>query len=220
MSQVLVWECDHSGKLFRTKTAYIKHLKKLAHQRREEKRQQKFNAQRNAFFDRMGQEITSINELINFIKTNWSWFYQNGRQHSYYKRGSEHELVDIKINVKWNDCVSNSHSCPRNGVCNWGGNETFSDGLLKPNGYPGWFGFLEFIVRPELKKYDGYGANYFNNTIINTGSGGGGSLVNGVRKYHYDIWLFADDFPAMALRREKTISWQAISDKKITDVVI
>lgn len=220
MSQILVWHCDNSGKLFTTKTAYIKHLKKLARQRREEKRQQKFNAQRNAFLDRISQEVTGINELIDFIKINWNWFYQNGRQSAYYKLGKEHELVDIKINVKWNDCVRNSHSCPRNGVRNWSGNETFSNGLPKPNGYPGWVGFLEFTVRPELKKYDGYGSDYFKDTIINTGSGGGGSLVNGVRKYNYDVRLFADDFPAMALRREQAISWQAISDRSLANVAI
>ena len=219
MRQVLAWCCDHSGKLFITKTAYIKHLKKLAKQRREEKRQLKFNDQRNAFLDRIGQEVTCIQDLVEFIKTNWSWFYQNGNQYSYYKINSEHKLIDIKIEVKWNDCSDNSHSCPRNGVLNWSRQEVFLDGSSKPLGYPGWQGYIEFEVKPTHKKDSGYGSNYFRDTIINT-SGGGGTSIKGIYHYMYFVQLFAEDFPAMALRREKAISWQAVTDKPLVDVTI
>lgn len=222
MSQILVWRCDNSGELFVTKDAYIKHLKKLAKTRREEKCQLKFTAQRDIFLNRMGQEVTTIQELINFIRTNWGWFYRNGQQHSYHEIDGDHNLIDLNITVNWRDCVSNSHSCPRNGVCNWGGKEFFEDRLPKPKGYPGWSGNIMFSIRKKNARYVGQGSAYFKDTIINIGTGSGGGNIgdDSIQQYWYDIRLFANDFPAMALRHAKTITWQAISDKKLIDFVI
>lgn len=207
MSKVTIWKSDLDGKLFEDKTNYVKHLRKLAGARMIEKSQAKMNAEREEMITKMGQ-VASVQELEQFIKDNWSWFYNNGLKGNLWRvenkeLNTDHELVDIKItDVKWNKHVSNSHSCPRKrGVTNFGDH----DG--RPTGYPGWYARIRFTVKTseytyKRKKhfYQGFGSDYFNGTIINTGSGGGGDC-----QYQYGITLWAADFPVMY---EKQMRWE------------
>jgi hypothetical protein len=200
MSQVLVWKSDEDGKLFEDKKKYQTHLRKLAAKRREERKVEEVKRTRVEFLKRMGQ-VASIEELNEFIKDNWAWFFANGITDQWHnpKRHHEfHEYVRVElVNMKFGN-YANTHSCPFNG-----GVQNFMQQDGTPKKYPGWYGRINILVKPGMHKYkgrtymrDGWGSSYFNNTGISTGSGGGGSGED-CKSYSYDVKIWAADFPVM-----------------------
>jgi hypothetical protein len=215
MSIITAYKSDADGKIFEDKKKYQAHLRKLASQRRQDKKIQEAEQAFEDFNRRMGL-VSSIAELEKFIKDNWHTFWVNGVKHNtWHMRGKPaemHEYVDVEFeNIRWLNQMSNSYVCPRNGVTNWGGRNKDS-----PRGYPGWYGSIRIRVRPPLKTHrgkeyisDGWGSDYFKNTVICTGSGGGGgNKDNEYVSYQYEVSLWADDFPGLKLAREQSISWQ------------
>lgn len=215
MSIITAYKSDADGKIFEDKKKYQAHLRKLAAQRRQDKKIQDAEREFEEFNIGMGQ-VSSIAELEKFIKENWHTFWVNGIRHNIWRKSSItfdlHEFVDVKFeNIRWLDRMSNSHSCPRDGVTNWGGMKKD-----QPRGYPGWYGAIHLKVRPPIKKHrgkdyisDGWGSDYFAKTIICTGGGGGGSnRDNKYVSYEYEVSLWADDFPGLKLAREQALSWQ------------
>lgn len=214
MSIIQAYKSDADGKIFEDKKKYQLHLRKLATARRAEKKVALMEAERDEFLDLMGQ-VKSIDELNQFIKDNWRWFWANGAQHDFYKWSSNkgkaaefHEYHEITIcDVYWKEDLSNSHSCPRKGVQNFDTRAACNKG--KPTGYPGWSGRINIKVKPPMSKHkkdpymhDGWGSSYFERTTINTGSGGGGGGKD-FKSYSYDVKLFAADFPAMYEAKRK-----------------
>lgn len=224
MSQVLVWKSDADGKLFEDKTKYQNHLRKLAAKRREQKKIEQGKIDREAFLIRMGNEVTGVDSLNQFIKDNWSWFFYNGVAHEWShdkKTFKFHEYHDVHINVYgWNDNVSNSHCCPRGGVQNWCARDTD-----KPTGYPGWTGRIIIKVKTATYKYkggtymeDGFGGGYFADTPIKTGTGGGGG-GDDCKEYAYDLKLFASDFPTWSDNVMKARVWEAMTNGQQVEFV-
>lgn len=221
MSQILVWKSDTDSKLFEHKDQYLKHLRVLAKERAYFRALERMRAQRAEFLTNMGTTVTCIRELEEFITANWQWFVTNGADAYKWrmseKNTSHHELVSLQIDVRWSDTVSNSHSCPRSGVQNWGGSALMPDGTPAPRSYPGWAGHIAFKVNPGVTQHkrpqpqESYGGSYFENTTIKTGSGGGG----GSGGYRYDLKLYAEDFPAMALARDRAQVWSTLSDQDV-----
>lgn len=214
MSIITAYKSDSDGKLFEEKKQYQAHLRKLAAARRLAKKQAIAAQEFYQFNTQMGQ-VASISELKRFIKDNWATFWINGLNNQSWRLADTdkkmHECVDIEFeNVRWVDKLSNSHSCPRNGVTNWGMNKNY------PTSYPGWYGRIVIKVRPPTQKYrgkdvltDGWGSTYFDGTIVCTGGGGGGrSQNNKYVTYEYEVNLWADDFPGLVLAREQAIAWQ------------
>jgi hypothetical protein len=165
----------------------------------------------------MGDTVKYMDQLVQFIKDNWKWFFYNGLRHEPFNREKTedwHELVSLSFEqMRWNNNASNSHVAPKNGVLNWSKKETFPDGTPKPTGYPGWTGQMKISIRGDKYTYrgkekftTGFGSRYFTDTPIKTGSGGGGPDV-----FNYGVTLFADDFPAMAEQREKDLIWDKIT---------
>jgi hypothetical protein len=219
MSQVLVWKSDADGKIFEDKTEYTKHLRWLARQRNQARKITQMEADRESFIKRMGATVTSIKELEEFIADNWQWFFANGMKHKLWmsdpKPKNKHTLVSVRFeNMRWSDSVSNTHSCPRDGVQNWDQRRNREAGKNIPEGYPGWAGHIYFTVNAGTtahkvpRECDGYGSDYFKDTGINTGTGSGGSTCQ------YDMKLFASDFPAMAEMRSKMQMWAILDDKR------
>lgn len=204
MSQVLVWKSDADGKLFEDKKKYQNHLRKLAAKRRENRKVEEAKRTRVEFLERMGQ-VASIDELNQFIKDNWAWFFANGVAHRHWpekKSHDFHEFVDVSLSGMRYGNYRNSHSCPRNGgVQNFDTRSKYNEG--KPTHYPGWHGRITIKVKPGMHKYkgqtymrDGFGSDYFDNTGICTGSGGGGGGEE-YKSYSYDVTIWAADFPVM-----------------------
>lgn len=220
MSIVTCFKSDVDGKLFEDKKKYQLHLRKLASARLAEKKVAQMEAERELFLDKMGQ-VKSVDELNQFIKDNWRWFWANGAQDDFYKWSSNkgkaapfHEYYDIEVGgLYWKEDLSNSHSSPRKGVQNFDRRADYNKG--KPTGYPGWGGRITIKVKPPMSKHkkdpymhDGFGSSYFRRTSINTGSGGGGgNNKNQYVSYSYDVKLFAADFPVMyeAHRRDQWV---------------
>lgn len=242
MSQVLVWKSDSDGKLFENKEKYQKHLRKLAAARRAEKIVLQMEAERELFLDKMGQ-VKSVDELNQFVKDNWRWFWANGAQHDFYRWGSNknesapfHEYHEVVIHgLRFVEKLSNSHNCPRKGVDNFDTRADYNKG--KPTSYPGWLGHINIKVKPPMSKHkkdpymhDGWGSSYFNRTIINTGSGGGGGGTV-FKSYSYDVKLWAADFPVMyeELRKKQWVEkenqerdhvWRTMGGKAGTAVLV
>lgn len=243
MSIIQAYKSDADGKLFEDKKKYQLHLRKLASARLAEKKVAQMEAEREQFHIKMGQ-VKSIAELNQFIKDNWNWFWANGAKDDFYKWSSNkgnaapfHEYVDVSVvEVYWKENLSNSHSGPRKGVQNFDTRADYNKG--KPTGYPGWQARINIKVKPPMSKHkkdpymhDGFGSSYFNDTIINTGSGGGGGKhKNEYVSYSYDVKLFAADFPVMyeAVRKDQWIHaenqkrmfvWRSLGGKGLTQSV-
>jgi hypothetical protein len=208
MSIIQAYKSDADGKIFEDKGKYQAHLRKLASARRAEKKVEQMEAEREQFLEKMGQ-VKSIDELNQFIKDNWKWFWANGAQHDFYRWSSNkgkaaefHEYHEVAItDYYWKEDLSNSHSSPRKGVQNFDTRSEYNKG--KPTGYPGWSGRIHIKVKPPMSKHkkdpymhDGWGSAYFSDTTINTGSGGGGGGKD-FKSYAYEVKLWAADFPAM-----------------------
>lgn len=230
MPKILVWKCTYDGKLFEDEAKYKAHLRKLARQRAFDRKLMKAKQEKTEFIVNMGDTIKSFDELSKFIVENSMFFFLNGFERNTWRideknvRPHSFEYVTFE-RMAWNDSVSNSHSCPRSGVQNWGGMKFMEDGTPAPRGYPGWHGRLNIgvrtgeIVRKNKTWYeDGFGGDYFDNTGIHTGTGGGGGCKDGITTYSYEVRLYADDWPAMAAEREKSRAWEAVGGKRLAHV--
>lgn len=191
MSQVLVWKSDADGKLFEDKKKYSNHLRKLAAKRREEKKIEQYQSAREQFFTVMGN-VANFDELQEFIKSNWDQFRANGASHNQWRKSKannkDDQLISLALHeVYFKECLSNSHNAPRHGgVQNWDTRAKHNEG--KPVGYPGWRCRITYSVTNS----SGFGSDYFRDTPINTGSGGGGD-----KSLSYDVNIWAADFPVM-----------------------
>ena len=184
---VTAFRCPWTDKIFSTKKSYVAHLRVL----REDRMHRNI---RNRIKQKMFDELTnqdSFDKIIEWIETHPEFFFDrmihDGRVGWRDRREHLRDKFWIKItllDVFWNDSISNSHSCPRGGVCNWGRDDS------KPAGYPGWGGRIEFQLSHDL----GFGSDIFRNIGIHTGSGGGTSD----NRYGYDVKFFASDWPALA----------------------
>jgi len=225
MSQILVWKCDRTGKLFESKVTYQSHLRKLAREQNAKRKLTIKEAEANAWWSAAYEREMTIDEWRQFVIDNqgrfwaeaaktdpYDWNYV-GKSHSRRKNGVVCPIPELleftTFDVHWNPCVSNSHSRPHNGVTNWGGREQV-DGRPAPRGYPGWQGRVEWIVRWP-KEWDGIylGSDLFRDGYggrirAYTGTGGGGGMRYSerhgcdVQSFGYDFRMYAADWPGMA----------------------
>lgn len=187
MGKIQVWQCEHDGQLFKEKVDYINHLRTIARARLDRKNFKRDTNARIAAFVEMRKTCRSAAQIRKFIGDHWLAFCINGN-HLPSSPKIHPELNYFRfVKFEWSDQVSNSHSCPHNGVMNWGRDPN------KPTSYEGWVARIEYQPnRSPDGTYD-YGVNIWAGTGIHTH--GGGFAGN---QYYYDIRLFADDWPAMA----------------------
>lgn len=156
-------------------------------------------------FDDLANQPT-MDKVVNWIHINPEFFFdnalsrawqQNRQQDQVNKMRADYWIKIFNIDVNYSESVSNSHSCPKNGVSNWGGRELFDDGTPHPKGYPGFRGKIIFQLSHDL----GWSSDVLKNTGLHTGSGGVGSNL----MHHYEFNLFLDDFPVIkaAIEEEK-----------------
>ncbi len=225
MGQILVWKCDQTGKLFEDQTKYKSHLRKLARERNEKRKLTVKEAEANAWWAEAYEREMTIQEWKQFVIDNQSRFWAEAAKHDPYdwrnvgkmsSRGKNAVVCPVprlleftEFRVQWNPAVSNSHSCPHNGVTCWSSREA-EDG--RPQSYPGWSGRIEWIVAWP-KEWDGVylGGDLFSGGTFRTGrqrahtgtGGGGGMRYSEKHKCHimsfgYDFRIFAADWPGMA----------------------
>lgn len=107
--------------------------------------------------------------------------------------------------VRFEDNLSNSHTCPHNGVTNWCAREKYL-----PSGYPGWHGYLKgTLVRGKSNNMN-YPYSYALNRVgIKTGSGGGGN-----ENFSYDFKLFLADWPGLEVEYQNIMQDRIVNKLK------
>ena len=196
------YKCPWTNKIFGTKKGYLSHLKELRSTRMHYKIRAKIRQRKTDEFHNQ----SSFEAIINWIETNPDYWFDMALRIGYIKL---HESTRSKfwvkvtyLDVKYSKSISNTHSCPKNGVTNWRGNNLLKDGTPAPTGYPGWFGHIEFQINPE---FNVSASDLFRHTGINTGTGGG--ISNGC--FGYGVSIFESDWPGL----EKSIVFNMLSDK-------
>jgi hypothetical protein len=190
MTTYPIYECDVCKKTYKKEVAARKHEELCKTKKAEED-------YRIANYDKISNEIRlSLDSWDNSViaETIISWVLK------YYKIP-----ITIKLNVGYQDCVSNSHGCPLDGIENWHAKPEL------PKGYPGFRGRINFIFEKKehyeifykgrIFEHHTYGQSTSNPKLVGffTGCGGGNGLILG-----YDFYFFLSDFPLMLPK------WEAI----------
>jgi len=240
MSIITAYKCDEDGKIFEDKSKYQAHLRKLARHRNAQRRLKIAAAEKDAAWAKLYEREQSIDQWMQMVIDNQHLFWAEAAEGNRYDwdrvgkksgRGKNAVVVPVpkvlKIthSLRWNDSVSNSHSCPHDGVTCWSSNEA-KDG--RPQGYPGWQGRVDWIVEWP-KELDGMylGSDLFSKGTFrsgrqraHTGTGGGGGgyfdkeFDTWCQRPGYDFKIFASDWPGLTRYYEKRKMWETLSEKE------
>ena len=228
MSQILVWKCDEDGKIFEDKKKYQNHLRKLARERNTKRRLMLAEAQADQKWAELYEREQTLEDWACMVINHQDMFWAEaakGDPYDWANVGKTHsrrknavvcpipELLEFtRFDLRWSNSVSNSHSCPHNGVTNFSQSYNRQQGKNLPEGYPGWTGRVEWIVKWPVE-WDGFylGGDLFAKGTFrtgrqraHTGTGGGvGMRYSEKHKCHimsfgYDFRLYAADWPGLA----------------------
>lgn len=238
MSIITAYKCDEDGKIFEDKSKYTAHLRKLARHRNAQRRLQVDENLKDQIWASLYECEQSLEQWFDMVIANQDLFWAEaaaGDPHDWQNVGKKlgrgknagnvpmPKVLKITHSMRWSDSVSNSHSCPHNGVTNWGGRVEGA-----PRGYPGWTGRVDWLVEWP-KEFDGIylGSDLFSRGTFctgrqraHTGTGGGGG---GHFNKEFNTWcqspgysfdIFAADWPGMARYYEKMKVWEKLSNKE------
>jgi hypothetical protein len=235
---ITAYKSEADGKIFEDKTKYQAHLRKLARHRLEQRKLQIAEAEKDAIWAELYEREQSLEQWAQMVIDNQHLFWAEaakGEPADWSRVGKKigrgknaivmpcPKLLKLDLRMTWDNCVSNSHSCPHDGKTNWGGYET-KNGV--PTGYPGWQGSVSWIAAWP-KELDGMylASDLFSRGTFrtgrqraNTGSGGGGGgqfnkeFNTWVHRPGYEFRIYASDWPGMARYYEKRRMWDTISD--------
>jgi len=238
---ITAYKSEADGKIFEDKSKYQAHLRKLARHRLEQKKLQIAESVKDAAWAELYEREQSIDDWMQMVIDNqhlfWAeaaigdpWDWKNvGKRLGRGKNAGNMpmpKVLKITHDLRWNDHVSNSHSCPHNGVTNW--SPSWNADKTVPTGYPGWSGHIEWLVEwPEDLDYVYLGSDLFSKGTFHTGrqrahtgtGGGGGGHMNKefntwCQNPRYDFRLFAADWPGLARYREKRVMWDRLANKE------
>ncbi len=242
MSIITAYKSDTDGKIFEDKRKYQNHLRTLARHRNAQRKLQIAESAKDAAWAELYEREQSIDDWMQMVIDNQHLFWAEaaeGDWHDWERVGKKigrgknamvmpvPRVLKITHSLRWSDSVSNSHSCPRDGMTNWGGREKMADGSPAPRGYPGWTGHIEWLVEWP-KEFDGIylGSDLFargtfcsgrQRAHTGTGGGGGGHFNKEFNTYcqrpGYDFRLFASDWPGLARYFEKQRMWATLSNQ-------
>lgn len=237
MVQIVAWKCEEDGKVFEDKKKYQNHLRKLARHRRTRRQLEIEENLKNRIWSELYEREQSIEDWAVMVINNQDLFWAEAAKHDAHdwkivgqtRKGVvcpvPRLLEFTEFSLRWNDHVSNSHSCPHNGVTNW--SPSWNKDKTVPTGYPGWLGRAEWICAWP-KEWDGHylGGDIFSGGTFRTarqrahiGTGGGGGMRYSekhkcyVMSHGYDFRIFAADWPGLARYREKQVMWNTLKDK-------
>ena len=237
MVQIVAWKSEVDGKIFEDKSKYTAHLRKLARHRLAQRKLKIAEAEKDAVWAELYEREQGIDDWFQMVIDLQHLFWAEAAAGNCYDwdrvgkplgRGKnagvmpQPRVLEITHDLRWSDSVSNSHSCPHNGVENWGGRVEGA-----PRGYPGWTGRVEWLVAwPQ--EFDGIylGGDLFSRGSFrsgrqraHTGTGGGGGMTYSkkhkcdVQKFGYDFRIYAADWPGMDRFREKQRMWDILNKK-------
>lgn len=209
MPKIIAWQCPHTKELFADKKLYQTHLRKLGRERQYERRQQALKDAKLKVFSDIRNTVLDFKDLRTAILNKQEVFIRNGRDREWggHRSNPDLRLVDIElVDMRFSYHVSNTHSCPFNGVTNWGGNVKLKDGTPAPRSYPGWKGNLWIALSHEPAFF---GSEIFEGTGIHTGTGGATGNVKGYTNTYclqWDVKLFLDDWSGLS----KQLTWEQL----------
>jgi hypothetical protein len=201
--KILVRKCPWTGELYEDDNEYRQYLSELRVHRQERRMMLRRAEAGDAAIQWATQNVTSAEQFEKWFTNNWKELVIRGTVYDLLSWGKnfDHidvnnipELVSVRMTATFSHQLSNTHSCPKNGVTNWHGDKD------KPRGYPGWRCRLEWRMAHDPKKFRA-GGDIFRNSVINTGTGSGGDYCT------YDVSLWADDWPAWS----KELCWQTLN---------
>jgi hypothetical protein len=239
MSIITAYKSDTDGKIFEDKAKYTAHIRKLARHRLEQKKLQIAESVKDAAWAELYEREQSIDDWMQMVIDNqhlfWAeaagggpWDWKNvGKRVGRGKNAGNMpipKVLKITHTLRWSDMVSNSHSCPHDGVTCWSSHEA-KDG--RPQGYPGWTGHIDWLVEwPEELDYIYLGSDLFSKGTFRSGrqrahtgggAGGGGHFNKEFNTYcqspSYDFRIFASDWPGLARYYEKQRVWATLSNQ-------
>jgi hypothetical protein len=209
--KVVVNKCRFTGQLFEDDAKYKKHLAKI---RREMKRERQYEKVRTDFFDWLAAEKQKIVSLDMIAP----WFLENQRylmdasnagvrpKHSNWfepdKFYDDDVYTKFTLDGNFEQSLSNTHSCPDDGVTNWGGMDKNA-----PRGYIGWRCRTGGTLQRNAKHMAEYPYKMSLDLVgIKTGTGGGGN-----ENWSYDASIFLADWPGLndvviAMERDRIIA--------------
>jgi hypothetical protein len=237
---ITAYKSEADGKIFEDKKKYQNHLRKLARARLTRRRLEVEENLKDRIWSELYECEQSIEQWADMVIANQDLFWAEaakidpydwklvGKTHSRKKDAVVCPIPRLleftEFSVRWNPEVSNSHSCPHNGVQCWSSHEA-KDG--RPRSYPGWSGRAEWIVAWP-KEWDGWylGGDLFggfhggHRTRAHTGTGGGGGMRYSekhkchVQSFGYDFRIYAADWPGMARYYEKQRMWKTLKQRE------
>ncbi len=237
---ITAYKSETDGKIFEDKKKYQNHLRVLARQRLTRKKLMIAEAEKDAAWAELYEREQSIDDWCQMVIDNQHLFWAEAAKSDWRDwdcvgkksgRGKNAMVIPVPKVLKithrltWNDHVSNSHSCPHNGVENFDRRAEYNKG--KPTGYPGWSGHIEWLVEwPQELEGMYLGSDLFACGTFRTGrqrahtgtGGGGGGHFNKefntwVQRPGYDFKLFAADWPGLARYHEKRVMWKVLANK-------
>ena len=241
MAIITAYKSEVDGKIFEDKHKYQLHLRKLARVRRERRRIEINESLKDRIWNEFYEREQTVEDWACMVINHQDMFWAEaaaGDKHDWSIVGKTYKKVVCPVprlleftrfDMRWSDSVSNSHSCPHNGVTNFSQSYNRQQGKNLPEGYPGWQGRADWIVAWP-KEWDGHylGSDLFSHGTFrsgrqraHTGSGGGGGLSYSkkygcyVQSCGYDFKIFAADWPGLARYREKQQMWNALKDRQL-----
>ena len=203
MPKIEARQCRFTGEIFTSERKFATHLRKLRKEYRGKREQVRFRRDRDDFFAGMRATCASPQDIEQFIIDNWPHFMRNAWANCWHRSDKPPtrlpKLISIGISFTWSDSVSCSHRAPLTnrwkGLTNWGGDskDPAGMGVLLPRGYPGWRGTIKWEIDKKTDRGHGgqSGSEMLEHTGLQTGSGSGGT------RHHYQLEMFADDWPAL-----------------------
>jgi len=149
--KIVAYKCEDTDAIFEHEKDYRAQRAKYL---REKRAKEKHIAAGNKFKDWLAEEklkITNVSMIGPWVLENQRKLMEAGNFFKLSSFGAKFKLDSDVLakyeitNIFYNDKISNTHSCPYNGVTNWGSKND------KPNGYPGWRGRISGSLN-EIKK--------------------------------------------------------------------
>lgn len=190
--KILVNKCPDTGKLFEDDEEYKKYRRQLLREKRAAERYETEKAEALQWITDEKLKISKVEQIPVWVLEHQAKLMEiyNKYGPAYYEGKFVKEDIFTKFefrNVRFNYLVSNTHSCPHNGVTNWHCNND------KPRGYIGWQGRIEgALSRPHSKRSTYPYTGFCKFLGIHTGTGGGGNSSWG-----FDIKIFLADWPGL-----------------------
>lgn len=244
MAQIICWKSETDGKIFEDKSKYQNHLRRLARHRLAQKRLRVDENLKDQIWASLYECEQSLDQWFDMVIANQDLFWAeaaagDGGWRDWDQVGKKigrgknaivvpaPKVLKITHNLRWSDSVSNSHSCPHDGVTNFSQSHNRQLGLNLPEGYPGWTGRVDWIVEwPQELEGMYLGSDLFASGTFrtgrqraHTGTGGGGGghfskeFNTWVQCPGYDFKIFASDWPGLVRYYEKQRMWHVLKEK-------